>query len=147
LFNGAQIGLAGECRFDRFYVQGSGKIAFGVNSGRLDVDGFTRTQTPGSPATVASGGLLTGASNIGSSRDEHFSVVPEANFNIGYQVTDHWRAFVGYTFIYLSSVARPGQSIDLNIGTSTAGVTQPVRNEVNSDFWMHGINVGVEARY
>jgi len=147
LFNGAQIGLTGECRFDRLYLSGSGKIAFGVNSGRLDVDGFTRTQTPGSPAVAALGGLLTGASNIGATRDESFAVVPEANFSVGYQVTDHWRAFVGYTFIYLSSVARPGQSIDLNIGSPTTGATQPTRNEVNSDFWMHGINLGVEARY
>jgi Putative beta barrel porin-7 (BBP7) len=147
LFNGAQIGLAGEYRFDRLYVSGSGKIAFGVNTGRLDVNGYTRMQTPGSPTIATSGGLLTGPSNIGATHDESFAVVPEANFNVGYQVTEHWRAFVGYTFIYQSSVARPGQSIDMNVGTSTAGVVQPTRNEVNTDFWMHGINVGVEARY
>lgn len=142
LFNGGQVGLAGEYRFDRLYVGGALKTAFGINWHRLDVLGVTRTQSPGGALAANAGGLLAAASNAGRSRDTSFAVVPEANFTVGYQLGDHWRTYVGYTFVYVSNVARPGQAIDARVGGAF-----PTRVEANTDFWMHGINLGLEARY
>ncbi|MCE9529718.1 MAG: BBP7 family outer membrane beta-barrel protein [Planctomycetes bacterium] len=147
LFNGGQVGLAGEYRFSRLYLAGSAKIAFGVNWSRLEIEGTTRSRTVDGTNTTVPGGLLTRPSNVGVTNDRNFAVVPEANFMAGYQIADHWRAYVGYTFVYVSNVARPGQAIDLEIGRSAVGVLHPQRMEANTDFWMHGINVGIEARY
>lgn len=145
-FHGGQIGLAGEYRFDRFYMTGSAKVAFGATWSTLDISGSTRTQTAGVSTTTAEG-LLARSTNSGTFNDRRYAVVPEANFNFGYQIFDNWRAYLGYTFVYVSSVARPGQAIDTSIGTTAAGVVHPLRNDPSTSFWMHGINVGIEARY
>jgi hypothetical protein len=146
LFNGGQVGIAGEYRWERIYIAGTGKAAIGINWYRLDIDGSTRTQAAGTTSTAA-GGFLARSSNSGRTGDTRFAVVPEANLTVGYQLADHWRTFLGYTFVYVSRVARPGPAIDLQMGTTTAGATHPLRLDPNSDFWMHGINLGVEARY
>ncbi len=146
LFNGGQVGITGEYRWERLYVAGTGKAAIGINWRRLDIDGATQTQVAG-VSTTTSGGFLARSSNSGRTRDTHFAVVPEANLTVGYQLGDHWRTYLGYTFVYVSSVARPGPAIDTHIGTTTAGTTHPLRLDPSSDFWMHGINVGLEARY
>jgi hypothetical protein len=140
-FNGAQIGLAGEYRVDRFYLGLEMKAALGVNSSSLDAGGETATQALGAPAVLTPGGLLT-RSILSTIRDARFAVAPEANFTVGYQVAEHWRAYLGYTFVYISSVARPGQAIDLNVGPNATA-----SGNGNTDFWMHGINFGIEARY
>ncbi len=142
LFNGGQLGLAGELRFDRLYLSGATKIAFGENWNHLAISGETQTTSAASTVTNPNGLLATRAL-IGTRDGRNFAVMPEANFTAGYQVNDNWRAYVGYTFVYISSVARPGQAIDLN----TAPATVPNRNDANADFWMHGINLGIEARY
>ena len=38
-------------------------------------------------------------------------MVPELNLNVGYQVTDHLRAYIGYTFLYWSDVVRAGEQV------------------------------------
>ena len=50
--------------------------------------------------------------NIGEFNRNVFSVVPEVGRNVGYQLTDHIRTFVGYNFLYWSNVIRPGDQID-----------------------------------
>lgn len=138
MFTGGQVGFAGEFRYERVYVAGSTKLAFGATWSRLEIESMSRSQATG----ALTDGLLARPTNSGKTSDRQFAVVPEANFSLGYQLFDHWRAFAGYTFVYLSSVARPGQAVDTNIGGAF-----PRRLEPNTDFWMHGINLGMEARY
>jgi hypothetical protein len=83
-----------------------------------------------------------------------FTVVPELGLNIGYQLTNHIRAFVGYNFLYWSSVVRPGDQIDPRVNTnlipppiSTAGPAVPAFAFHGSDFWAQGITLGVEFRW
>jgi hypothetical protein len=45
-------------------------------------------------------------------------VVPEVGVKVGYQVTPHLRAQVGYDFLYWSDVVRPGSQIDPLINTN-----------------------------
>lgn len=146
LFNGGQVGLAGEYRWERLILASSMKVAFGVNSSELNIEGGTLTSQSGIASTNATG-FLTRSSNIGQTHQLNFAVVPEVNFNIGYQLSDNWRASLGYTFIYVSKVARPGQAIDTTMGTSADGIMHPLRNDPIAEFWMHGINFGIEARY
>ena len=146
LFNGGQVGVTGEFRFDRVYLSGVAKIAFGMTSSRLEIDGLTRTQT-GGVTTQTPGGLFTGPANRGVSTNQNFAVAPEALLKVGYQWNDHWRTFVGYNFVYISDVARTGQALDTSIGTTNNGVVHPLRRGAYTDFWMHGISVGLETRY
>jgi hypothetical protein len=71
------------------------------------------------------------------------------------------RAFIGYSFLYATSVARPGNQIDplINPNQSEAllksisptglgsGPFVPTRVVQSSTFWAQGVNVGLELRY
>jgi hypothetical protein len=102
--------------------------------------------------TAFNGGLLTQANtNIGHFARDRFSVLPEAGVNVGYQFTERLRGFVGYDFMYLSRVARPGDQItpinSSQIPPNPPG-PGPVRvNIKDSDFWAQGVNFGLEFRY
>jgi hypothetical protein len=77
--------------------------------------------------------------------------------NVGYQLTEHLRAFVGYSFLYWTHVARPGDQIDravnptqLPLSTTAPQLTGPARPAPvlrDTDFWAQGISFGVEFRY
>jgi hypothetical protein len=156
-FYGGQIGVRREIWRDRWFVNGTAKVAIGVTHQVVDIHGSTTIIAPDGTATTQQGGLLALSSNIGHYSRDRFAVVPEVGINIGRQVTDYIRVFAGYSFLYWSNVVRPGEQIDtvLNrnlIPTSSTfgqpgGPARPAFSFHDSDFWAHGINVGIEFRY
>jgi hypothetical protein len=108
------------------------------------------------PAASA-GGLLALPTNIGQHSNNRFAVVPEVGINLGYQVADWWRVFVGYDFLLLSSVIRPGDQIDPNINVSfipnfysnapASPLLRPAPTLKDTNFWAQGISIGMEIRY
>ena len=107
--------------------------------------------------TVAMGGLLTQPTNIGRFSRDRFAVAPEAGVKLGFQVTDWMKFTVGYTFLYLSDVARPGNQIDRTVNTSQlptqlgggmlVGAPRPGFVFKGTDFWAQGLTLGLELRY
>lgn len=95
---------------------------------------------------MTEGGFLAQASNIGRSSETEFAVAPTAEFRVSYQVAENWRAFLGYTFLYISSVSRPGGAVDLVLNEPPGG-SHPQRLDQSTDFWMQGIQFGLQARY
>ena len=103
------------------------------------------------------GGLLALRSNIGSSSNDEFSVVPKVTVKVGYQVNNALRGFVGYDFLYWSAVVRPGKQIDTVVDESlipnfnpsavSAGQDRPGVLFRESDFWVQGLTTGLELRY
>ncbi len=83
--------------------------------------------------------------------------MPQLDLKLGYQVTNNIRVFVGYDFLYWSSVIRPGDQIDQtldlnkvpNSGAPFAASTQvrPIVPFRTSGYWATGVNMGVEFRY
>ncbi len=79
-------------------------------------------------------------------------MVPEIGFNVGRQVTNNIRLYVGYTFLYWSSVVRPGDQIDFVVNPTQlptsagpgmlVGPARPAPLFRESDFWAQGINFG-----
>jgi len=156
-FYGGQIGIRAERMRDRLFVNGTAKLALGSNHQTVDINGNTRFIAPSGAQRVERGGLLALGSNIGHYDRDRFSVIPELGVNVGVQATNNLRVFVGYNFLYWTNVVRAGEQIDtfLNrnlIPTSAAfgtpgGPARPAFNFRESDFWAHGINLGVELRY
>ncbi len=64
---------------------------------------------------TAPSGFVASGSNSGQFTRDRFAVVPELGINVGYQITRHVRASVGYTFLYWSSIVRPGDQVDLGL--------------------------------
>lgn len=149
-FHGGQLGVIAEYARCRTFVRLVGKVALGGNCRTVTINGSTRVDG----FAPESGGLLALPSNIGRYRSSEFAVIPEMGITLGYQATDRLRLLVGYTFLYWTGVARPGEQIDLVVNTSQpplggalAGASRPAFVLHDSDFWAQGLSVGVEFRY
>jgi hypothetical protein len=153
LFNGGQIGAIGEYRFGRWSVDLRTSIALGGTEQNVNISGSTFSQGPGIAPTTLPGGLLALPSNIGSHTRGVVSFVQEVGLNLGYQFTNHIRGFVGYNFLFWSSVVRPGEQIDTMVNPNlippavAGGPSRPVFNFNGADFWVQGVNFGLDIRW
>jgi hypothetical protein len=151
-FNGLEFGLNAGTRCSRWSLDVLAKLALGDTHSRTDVQGFTNVV--GLPGPLA-GGLFAQATNSGLFDENHFAVIPELGFTLGYDLTARLKASVGYTFVYWSSVMRPGDQIDTNVNSTqvpppikaVVGVPSPEQKSVMTDFWAQGVSAGLEYRY
>lgn len=155
-FYGAQVGSTYEWWLGpRFLVTGWGKIGAGAMTQSVVLSSFTTT-TSGAGVLSGPGGLIGpvfGTINQGHTR---YAVVPEFCVNLGYQWAPWLRTTLGYNFMYISTVARPGDQIGFSSSAtnfqiagsaSTASAIQPTFQYRDSDFWAQGLNAGVELRW
>lgn len=152
-FYGGQVGLAGAWFWGRWMVGTLGKVALGCNNETIQINGFQNVTPPAGPAQTFQGGLLALPSNIGTFNRDRFAVVPEVGANVGYQLNKHVRFTLGYTFLLISNVVRPGEQIDpgLNINEIPNFEKGPPPIRVGpvvpfseTAFWAQGVNLGVQ---
>jgi hypothetical protein len=152
-FHGGEVGFAGEVRQGKFFLDFLAKVALGGTIEELETIGGTNISQPGAPTGHVPVGFLVQQANSGHFSNTRFAVVPEIGINAGYQLTDHLRAMVGYTFLYWSEVARAGDQIDLSVNTTQlppghlVGPARPAVTFQGTDFWAQGISFGLELRY
>jgi hypothetical protein len=161
-FDGGQLGVQGQWNFlGRFFVNGTFKMAMGNVHQTLDISGATtvNSQDPRAMNGTAPGGVLAlPGANIGHYSANHFAVLPEVGVKLGVDLTQHLRAYVGYDFVYLSSVIRPGDLINTNVNTTRVpfanvlGVTptgpfQPSVLFRTTDYWAQGVNFGLQYHW
>ncbi len=156
-FYGGQIGLRASYDVARFYFNTTGKLAIGSTFETVSVDGGTATNSGGYAS--APGAYLSQPSNMGTATRNQFAVVPEMNLNMGFRLRPWASIIVGYSFLYISSVARPGDQINhvINPSQSSAisnnfpanptGPALPGLNVHNTDFWAQGLNFALELRF
>ena len=164
-FYGAQAGIKAEYAGDRWFAQARAMVALGVMRESLDVKGTLLTNDfndLAAPQTFL-GGVFAQPSNIGHHQRDRFAVVPEVALKAGYRLTSWASVFVGYTFLYASTVARPGDQIDRGVNTTQAmafqapqtpapslaltGPPRPAASVRGSDFWVQGVSAGVSFNY
>jgi len=152
-FNGPTIGFQYEKRWNHWFLNANAGVALGVMSSTTTISGGTTIVTNGVPTNYP-GGLLTQPTNIGSYSSRKFAVIPQGGLRVGCQVTERMRAFVGYTFMYVSNVQRAGDQIDLRVNTTQlapmqnlTGIPAPTYTPRTTDYWLQGISVGVEFRF
>jgi hypothetical protein len=154
-FYGGQLGIRTQRNWRCWQIDATAKCALGGTHEQVAISGATVITMPGGTPQSFGNGLLAQPTNIGRYSRDRFAVVPEVAVNVGYQITDHWRAFVGYSFLYWSSVARPADQIDRVVnGNQIApgmhpliGPPRPAFEFHGTDFWAHGVNFGLEFRY
>jgi len=156
-FYGPQLGIRGEAFSGRWFVNGAGLLAIGVNHQTVDISGSSTFTPSGMPSVTQPGGFYALPTNMGSYSRNVFTVVPEINLNVGRQVTDSFRLFVGYTFLYVSNVVRPGDQIDTTVNTTQlpdytgpgtlVGPARPAFSWRDTGMWVQGINVGAQFRF
>jgi hypothetical protein len=156
-FYGGQLGLNAEWRRGAWYLDTGVKVALGVTHQTIDIDGGQRITSLDGRVQNFRGGLLALPSNIGHFSQSRFGFVPEVGVKVGYSFTENIRAFVGFDWLYWSSVVRPGDQIDLALDANAipnSGAPFPPAGQVRprvpfrtSSYWALGLNAGLEIRY
>lgn len=141
-FSGGQIGVSFQYLRERWSVGGSAKLAIGATHQAVTVDGSTIVFPVNGDAVPLLGGNYATV-QIGGYSKNRFAVAPEAQLNVGYQISPYLRALVGYDFLFLSSVARPGNQIDNNYD----GVNRPTVFLASSTYWAQGLTMGLQLSY
>jgi hypothetical protein len=169
-FYGGQVGAQAEYQAGRWFVRARTTVALGDMHEAGDVNGIAQTSkgnlffsTGGRVSQPFAGGVFAQPSNIGRHVRDRFAVVPEETIALGWQPWEWLRVTVGYTFLYASAVARPGDQIDRDInatrtgladairsvglGTAASGPVAPAFTFHDSSFWAQGIRFGLEVRF
>jgi hypothetical protein len=151
-FHGGDLGMAIDLYHRGWTLGLVGKVALGNMREQVTIGGNTLVSVPGQDAVESAGGLLTQPSNIGGFVRDEFAVIPEAQVNVRVFLSKNLEVSVGYTFIYYSEVVRPAEQIDLAVDprqiTDPANASaQPAFDFVSSDFWLQGVNFGVEYKF
>ncbi len=154
-FYGVQVGGKVGAHLGKFTADFIGKAALGVTHEIVDINGFKSASIPAlGVVAIAPGGIFAQPTNTGNHSQNQFAVVPEAQLQLGYFVTPRLKVYAGYTFLYISSVVRPGNQINplINLnqlvtpGAPTAPL-QPSFGFKDSSFWAQGLDFGVEFRF
>lgn len=150
-FYGVNLGLAGELRRGRWFVNGKATVGLGTMNQMAIVTGSQRIVTDTGGLLTANSGLLAiQGANAGTYTQHKFSVVPEVGLTLGYYLTPRLRVGVGYGFLYMNRVLRPGNLIDTavdvtripNFPTTATPLAGPARPQLivrESDFFAQGI--------
>jgi hypothetical protein len=152
-FNGAELGFAAKTRRCRMSMELLAKLALGSTQSRVTINGSTVVTEPGQTPVSSPGGILALPTNTGTFQRNSFTVVPELGATLGYDLTCHLKATFGYTFMYWSRIARPGDQIDMNVNPTQfqnghlTGVPAPQFRFITSDFWEQGLNIGLDYRF
>jgi len=150
---GALLGLRALGRFGPFSLESTLTAALGVNNETISIDGFYVAHN--FLTTSGPYGIFATPANSGTSTSNQFSVVPQAEIKLGYDITPAIRLTVGYDFIYASNVVRPTEQIDRNLvkgqyfqeDVHSTSLAYPQRLNRSTDFYTQGLSVGVAARF
>ena len=159
-FHGAEIGITSLTRRCRWTFETGLKVAFGSTHSTVDISGGSTFAVDGDAETSPTG-LLAQASNIGRYSQRDFTMIPEIGVTVGYDLTCNLRFTFGYSLIYWSKVARPGQQIDTSLDLARAGVdglpdippagaenaVMPKFRFCTDDLWAQGMNFGLSYRF
>lgn len=157
LFNGGDVGVLWQSSRGIFSLDLLTRLALGSTHQRVQIAGNTTVRgssDPGNNFENRPGGVFAQRTNIGEYARDRFAVVPELGVTLGCALTPQWRATVGYTFLYWSSVVRPGDQMDRNINpnlfppeSTSLGLLRPGFEFVESNLWVNGLNVGLERTW
>lgn len=156
-FYGGQIGLKAGVTWWRFTLNGTAKVGLGSMREDANLTGSTSATTTFGTATVP-GGLYVLNTNAGTHSRNVLAVVPQGTLAFALEITPQVKLTLGYTMIYISDVARPGNLIDRNINRTelpssqtfnpiVPGPQRPSFSWSGTDFWAQGVNVGLSLRF
>ncbi len=152
-FSGGTIGARTRMNWGPVMLSADTRLSLGSTFQYLSINGNT-TIGGGSGGLTQGGGILALPSNMGNLSQHAFSVVPELNVTLSYQVTKNVRIFAGYNLLYWTNVIRAADQIQTAIdprqvptdftfapGNIGIGPNAPFRT---SNFFANGVAGGLE---
>lgn len=153
-FHGGNVGMVFMGQHNRWTSEIVSRVAFGNLDREVRIDGRNTVTVPNLAPVTRPGGLLAQPTNIGVYEDSDFAILPEFQFNLGYAMTNRTKLTVGYTFMYLGDLVRPGDAIDTNVNglqldpnLPLVGPTSPTFAWNDSEMWLMGLTVGAEISF
>lgn len=160
-FFGAQIGAFWQKCFSSFFIKIKGQLALGGMYQKLSIDGkFQTDEFLGPPSLLTfPGGYFAEPTNIGTYQKTKFSIIPELNIDLGYQITEHLSFHIGYTVLYVTQVLRASKQMSEKINPSQSanipftptpflvGKAAPKAKLKSSNLWTQGLNLGIDAEF
>ncbi len=151
-FHGGEIGWMGNSVEGCWTLDFLATVSLGNMRERVTIAGDTVATALNGNVDNLVGGLLTQRSNIGQFENDRFVVIPEFTATLGYFITPRLDLSIGYTFLYVNRLTRPGRLIDerVNLTQQTGDLDGPAVPEFQfrkSDYWLQGLNFGLNLRY
>lgn len=141
-FNGGQIGAQFQYFWRRWMIGGAAKLAVGGTHEVVYVNGSTNVFPVNADPVPLAGGNYASL-QAGRYSQDKFALAPQAQLYVGYQITPCLRAQVGYDFLFLSNVLRPGNQID----NTFDGLTHPLVPMTTSTFWAQGATLSLQFNF
>jgi hypothetical protein len=154
-FYGGQFGARWTITRGPLSLTTVSKLALGTTHESITRLGSTTFFGFGPAPITVLGGQLVLPSNYGQDTRDRFAVAPATSLQVAYQMTRHASVFMGYDFLYISSVVRPGENIDrvldpaglpLPTGPGTVAA-RPAGGIKGSDFYVNAITMGLSFTY
>lgn len=136
-FFGAQLGLHALYRRCNWFVEVTPKVSLGVLNQHVSTHGVGETSDGNlfysikGPAQLV-GGIFAQPTNIGNHSRNICAAAFETSLRVGYQVTSCLEIFLGYNFISISRVARPGDQMNRKINPTRTGLAEVSRATVGT---------------
>lgn len=161
-FYGGQIGSRMEARHGILFMNITPRIGIGSNHQTVQTDGRTTVtgREPIAGGLLALGTTGTDAGRTGNNgRDitNRFTLITEVGSQFGVQVTDALRLSVGYNFLFMNNVARPGNQVSTVVNPrqvpvsaafdTLSGPAAPQQTFDRESFWVHGISFTATLMY
>ena len=152
-FYGTEIGLRSNIYRGRWSLEILTKIAMGNTHEVVNVNGTTAVTAPGQTPMNYNTGILAGPANSGTFQRDVFTMIPEINLELSYELSCHWRTYVGYNALFWGSVSRSADQVDLNLDPrnfpppQAGGLPFPQFPGRLASFWAQGVTMGLERRF
>lgn len=151
-FHGGTVGLVVDNHYGAWQLDLLAKVAIGNVHETVSVYGSNTVTEPNLAPVTTNSGLFAQGTNSGARSRNRLAFIPEINCNLGYQVNDQWSFKVGYSFLYISDVVVAGGQIDRTINPSQnpgplVGPARPAPLFNSTDYWVQGLNLGVDFRF
>lgn len=157
-FYGAQAGFSAGYEDQYFFLSFLAKVALGGMHERLKIKGKLQTNDFfGGDVQTFPGGYFALGTNIGYYDQWKFAILPEVNFNIGFKVCECIALNAGCGLLYVNKLLWAENQPNPNINTTQtpaitkeypnglSGIHKPKATLKSRDFWMYGLNVGIEV--
>jgi len=153
-FHGGVLGMVAQHQHQKWTAEVVSRVAIGNIHREATINGQTTVTVPTVAPVTRAGGLLAQPTNIGTYEDNDFAVLPEFQLNLGYNLTSRAKFMMGYTFMYLGDLVRPGDIVDTTVNGNLldptlpfAGPERPEFAWNDSEMWLMGLSLGVELNF
>ena len=136
-FYGPQVGLKAHYDVQGWHFRGFAKLAVGCMHQKVHIAGKSQTSdgnlfymTKNTGNDVLPGAVFAEPTNSGSHHRNKFALALETGVNLSYQFSSCFEVGVGYNFLWLNQLFRPGKQIDRKINPTQTALAEASRDSV-----------------